>query len=104
MANVQLIVGDTGTGKSTSVETLDPKETFLINCANKPLPFKGSSELYKVGVNLFQSDSSASILPVLDAIDKNPVIKNLIIDDSGFVMTELYFRKSAEKGYKYHAL
>jgi len=101
MANVILIVGDTGTGKSTSTQSLNPKETFIINCANKPLPFKGSGEAYNTtSKNLFEADAAASIIPMLDNIDKQaPHIKNLIIDDSGFIMTELYFRKSAEKGY-----
>ena len=31
MANIVLIVGDQGTGKSASVESLDPKETFIVN-------------------------------------------------------------------------
>lgn len=100
MANVVLVVGDTGTGKSTSTQSLEPKETYMINCANKPLPFKGSGEMYKAGTNLSEVDSAAAILPILEAVNTQaPHIKNLIIDDSGFIMTELYFRKSAEKGY-----
>ena len=35
-----LIIGESGTGKSTSIRTLPPKETFIINVINKPLPFK----------------------------------------------------------------
>jgi septin family protein len=102
MANVILVVGDTGTGKSTAIQTLDSKETYIINCANKPLPFKGSGEIYKAGSNLSEIDSSTSILSVLETINTNAAaahIKNLIIDDSGFIMSEIYFRKSAEKGY-----
>ena len=34
------IVGATGTGKSTSIKFLDPKETYIINTAKKELPFK----------------------------------------------------------------
>ena len=41
MAQSVLIIADSGTGKSTSMRNLDPKETFIINIANKPLPFKG---------------------------------------------------------------
>ena len=41
MAQSVLVIADSGTGKSTSIRTLDPKETFIINIANKPLPFKG---------------------------------------------------------------
>jgi septin family protein len=99
MANVVLIVGDQGTGKSTSIESLDSKQTFMVNCASKPLPFKGSGELYKAGVNLYQGDGAPSIISVLDAVDKNSTIKNLIIDDSGFIMSEIYFKRAAETGF-----
>jgi dephospho-CoA kinase len=40
------IVGQTGTGKSTAIKHLDPKETYIINVAKKELPFKGSEKLY----------------------------------------------------------
>jgi signal recognition particle receptor subunit beta len=35
MAQSILVIADSGTGKSTSIRTLDPKETFIINIANK---------------------------------------------------------------------
>ena len=47
MAQSVLIIADSGTGKSTSIRNLDPKETFIINIANKPLPFKGWKGNYK---------------------------------------------------------
>ena len=40
------IVGATGTGKSTSIKHLNPKETYIINVAKKELPFKGSEKLF----------------------------------------------------------
>jgi hypothetical protein len=100
MANVTLLVGESGTGKSTSIKNLDPKITYLINGAGKPLPFKGSELMYKVGTNLTQSYSAPEIVGVLDAIDKQALhIKNVVIDDSGFVMTEMFFAKAQETGY-----
>lgn len=100
MANLILVAGDTGTGKTTSLEKLDPAVTFLINCANKPLPFKGSSETYKVGKNLYFSHDSMDIKGVMDAVNNQPHIKHLVIDDSNFVMTEFFFKKAADKGYE----
>jgi ABC-type phosphate/phosphonate transport system ATPase subunit len=49
MANAIAVVGDTGTGKSSSImpdETLgliglNPAETFIINVKDKPLPMRG---------------------------------------------------------------
>ena len=41
-----MILGKSGTGKSTSIKGLDPKETVVINVLGKRLPFKGSNALY----------------------------------------------------------
>ena len=46
MAQSVLIIADSWSGKSTSIRDLDPKETFIINIANKPLPFKGWKKNY----------------------------------------------------------
>ncbi|RUP42203.1 MAG: hypothetical protein EKK63_02580 [Acinetobacter sp.] len=101
MANVVLITGNTGTGKSRSLKDLNPKETYLINCANKPLPFVGSGNLYQSGVNMIVSNESGFIVSAIKQVsEKAPHIKNLIIDDSGFIMTELFFKKASEKGYE----
>lgn len=101
MANVVAIVGDTGTGKSTSTELLDPAQTFIVNCANKPLPFRGSAGKYSVAnKNMLHTTSAAEILGLIKIINEKQLhIKNLIIDDSGFVMTELFFLKAQETGY-----
>ena len=50
-----MLLGKSGTGKSTSIKGLDPKETVVINVLGKRLPFKGSNSLYnKENKNLFQ--------------------------------------------------
>jgi ABC-type phosphate/phosphonate transport system ATPase subunit len=41
MANLIALVGQSGSGKSSSIRTLNAEETFIINVASKPLPFKG---------------------------------------------------------------
>ena len=57
MANAIIILGKSGTGKSSSIKGLDPKETVVLNVLGKKLPFKGSSTLYnKEAKNLFRID------------------------------------------------
>ena len=46
MANAVIILGKSGTGKSSSIKTLNPKDTIILNVLGKKLPFKGSSSLY----------------------------------------------------------
>lgn len=41
MAELIGIAGNSGSGKTTSVKDLNPKETFIISVLGKPLPFRG---------------------------------------------------------------
>lgn len=101
MANLVIVVGDTGTGKSTSLRSLDPKETFVVNVLSKPLPFKGSKGLYnEEAKNLYSTASYEKIITLINQInEKAPHIKHLILDDIGFVMLTEFFDSAAEKGY-----
>ena len=42
MANAIILLGKSGTGKSSSIKGLDPKSTVILNVLGKKLPFKGS--------------------------------------------------------------
>ena len=46
MANIIMLLGKSGTGKSTSIKGLDSKETVVINVLGKRLPFIGNNALY----------------------------------------------------------
>ena len=95
------IVGPSGTGKSTSIKTLDPKETFIINVARKELPFKGAEKLYNVEAkNYMEVDDIAQITGLLGTIsEKAPHIKNVVMDDAIYSMSFLMMRKANESGF-----
>jgi hypothetical protein len=101
MAKVVIVAGDTGTGKSTSIKNLDPKETYIINVLNKPLPFKGSKSLYnEANKNIASVSDWGTVKTLIEGVSKNrPEIKNIIVDDIGFVMTSEFFDRSSEKGF-----
>lgn len=101
MANVVLIMGKSGTGKSTSIKTLNPKETVVFNVLKKRLPFKGSKSVYnKENKNLFDIDDYSKITTYLESIDKNATnVKNVIIDDSTYIMRKEYFKTAKQTGY-----
>ncbi len=106
MSNTILILGDSGTGKSTSLRNLDPSETLIINVLDKPLPFKGYKSQYTrlsadgLTGNYYESDDHEKITRVIKLVNtKRLDIKNLIIDDFGFTITNTYMRRSREKTY-----
>ena len=83
MAQSVLIIADSGSGKSTAIRNLNPEETFIINIANKPLPFKGWKSKYTLVSrdnpkgNMTNASSSAGILKAMAHVnEKMPHIKN----------------------------
>jgi len=95
------IVGSTGTGKSTSIKHLDPEETYIINVAKKELPFKGSEKLYNVEKkNYKEVDDANEISRLLKTIsEKAPHVKNIIIEDSNYIMGFNMVSKATETGF-----
>lgn len=106
MANAALIIAETGSGKSTSIRTLDPKTTFINNITNKPLPFKGWKGLYKPfnskeKAGNYTSYSDAKIISnLMDGVNKELThIKTLVIEDFNYMSGFELMNRSNEKGY-----
>ncbi|KXA12940.1 AAA family ATPase [Fusobacterium nucleatum] len=105
MANMIMIIGESGTGKSTSIENLNEKETFIIQAVDKPLPFKEYKKKYPLRSkenpkgNRFISDKAEVIIKILSTLDKEKEIKNIIIDDSQYVMANEFMKRAKEKGF-----
>lgn len=107
MSNTVLVIGQSGSGKSSSIKSLNPKETFIISVINKPLPFKGYKKLYKPLVgwddkegNFLATDDWQRIIKCIQVIDKNrPDIKTLVIDDLQYVLANEFMRRSNEKSF-----
>ena len=83
-----MYLGDTGVGKSTSLRTLDPKETFILSPNVKELPFPGAATNYtrfdpttKKG-NMILVEDIKVIASYLSAISTGyPNIKTIVIED-----------------------
>ena len=100
MANVVMLLGKTGTGKTTSIRTLNPEETIIINVLGKKLPFKGSDALYNVEKkNLFRIEDYQQMINLLQACNGQPHVKNIILDDCIYIMRKEYFKRAKETGY-----
>lgn len=107
MSDLALVIGNSGSGKSSSMRNLNPNETFVINVAGKPLPFKGAKKKYtqldpaKGEGNMLSTSSFANIIKVLKYIDaKRPEIKQIIIDDAGYTMSFDAMDRVKEKGFE----
>jgi ABC-type dipeptide/oligopeptide/nickel transport system ATPase component len=95
------IVGETGTGKSTAIKHLNPEETYIINVAKKELPFKGSEKLYNAeNKNYKEVDDPVEVTRLLKTIsEKASHIKNVVIEDSNYLMGFRMVEKATEVGY-----
>lgn len=101
MAKKILILGRSGTGKSTAIRTLEPTETFIIKCTEKELPFKNSSKLYnKENKNCYTTNNISTVLAALKKINENKKIKTVVLDDFNYLMTYEYKAKADEIGFK----
>ena len=102
------IVGESGTGKSTSLRNLNPEETFIISTTGKPLPFRGYKKKYvpmkiegkTVTGNYYVSSKWDQILKILQIIDKMmPNIKQVVVDDFQYVLSYEFVDRATEVGY-----
>jgi len=78
-----LIIGESGSGKSTSLRNLDSKTTFVIKPNAKPLPFQGASKVYNTeNKNVARINTFKGLESALNTInEEQPHIKTIIIED-----------------------
>lgn len=95
MATPVLIIGKSGSGKSTSLRNCQNDNFNLIRVLNKPLPFKGK-------VNGWFSDDYQQIMKYLIASKA----RSIVIDDAGYLITNHFMKghSSAGKGNTVFAL
>lgn len=89
MAVPVLIIGKSGSGKSTSLRTCQNASWNLIRVLNKPLPFKGK-------INGWCTDDYQQVMKCLIASKAD----SIVIDDAGYLITNHFMRghSSAGKG------
>ena len=109
MSNLVIILGPTGSGKSTSIKNLNPKETMILALKDidKALPFKNSRKLYNAeNKNYFALKDYDEIITYMDSASKNlKNVHNIIIEDATYIMRTEFFNRVAETGYtKYNEL
>ena len=103
MAKVIGVMGESGSGKTTAMRTLDPKTTFYLDCDMKGLSWKGWRDQYNVRkLNYWKTDLVGAVQTMLDKIsteDKFNHIKVVVIDTLNGLMVADEVRRMKEKNY-----
>ena len=89
-----LLIGQSGSGKSTSLRNFKGDEVAVVNVLGKPLPFKSDIKAGKC-------DDYATILKAIANTPK----KTIVIDDANYLITNEFMNKSSVKGFdKYNEM
>lgn len=89
MGTCVLVLGDSGSGKSTSLRNFEPEEVGILNVMGKPLPFrKRLRTANHAGYGTIQQTLKANNL------------RAYVVDDAGYLMSLENFRRAKEAGYQ----
>ena len=84
-----LIIGKSGSGKSTSMRNFKSDEVGIINVISKPLPFKNEN-----GLKTLNTDNYVDVKNILEKAKT----KSIVIDDAGYLITNQFMRKHSNAG------
>ena len=108
MAELIAIVGESGTGKTTSIRNLNPEEVFIISTTGKRPGVRGAKKKYpdvKVTQEGFTGnfystanvDNMGKMMKLVST--KRPEIKTIIVDDFQYIQAFESMERVDEKGY-----
>lgn len=86
MGQTILILGNSGTGKTTSLRNFKSNEITLIKTINKLLPFKGQ----------FEDQTTTDLYTTIISKIQNSKHKVIVVDDFQYVMSNEFFRRAKE--------
>lgn len=94
MAQKILIMGESGTGKSTSMRNCDPATTAIVNPVGKPLPFKGSGKFDMLNGEV-EARKICKFMKEQCAAGK----KLIVVDDFQYILSVPYMNRIKENGW-----
>lgn len=112
MSKSVFYIGPAGSGKTSAIRTLNPKETFIFNSLGKELPWRGSAKQYTYWDkdknpegNMVKTSSAPAIIKWMKHISEGmPQIKEIVIDDNTFVTALELQRRKEESWSKYEVI
>ena len=90
MARYVLIMGDSGSGKSTSLRNFDGNEISVFSITNKDLPFRKKPAIPMI--------KNATYEQIADGLS-HPTKRAYVIDDAGYLLSFELFNRARETGY-----
>lgn len=100
MAKMLLIIGEGGSGKTSSLKNLSPKEHFYIDCDKKGLNYKGWKEDYIEKKNYYKTNDGEVVAKLLHEISNNkPDFKYVTIDTINSIMIADEMKRMKGKSY-----
>lgn len=102
MAKVIGIMGESGSGKTTSMQNLGSQTTFYIDADKKGLSWKGWREQYsKENKNYLKTDNPKLVLQCMQKINEEQNhIKTIVVDTLNGIMVAEEMRRCKEKNYE----
>lgn len=100
MARVLCVMGESGSGKTTSMRKLPPESTLYIDCDGKGLSWKGWRNQYNVErKNYAKTSDKGKVASLLGKCNDMPQIKYIIVDTINGIMVDDEFARMGEKNY-----
>ena len=103
MASPICIMGESGSGKTTSFRNIDPATTLYVDCDKKGLSWKGwKKDFNKENKNYVTTDDPKVALGILKAVnfkEEYKHIKVIVFDTINGLMVADEMRRMKEKGY-----
>lgn len=97
------IMGESGSGKTTSMRNLNPETTMYVDCDKKGLSWKGwRNDFSGEKKNYIQTDFPQVALQILQKVDKSDQYKHInviVFDTINGLMVADEMRRMREKGY-----
>lgn len=89
MAVIVAVMGESGTGKSTSLRNFKQGEASIVNISKKPLPFRNT-------LSVLKTDNYQDIQTILTRAQA----KSIVVDDAQYLMAFEYMHRAKEKGFE----
>jgi len=97
MSTAVLILGESGSGKSTSLRFLEPEKVMLIQAVRKPLPFRSADWQIASKENpegsVIVTDNSQKICAIMQRTKRDIIV----IDDFQYVMANEFMRRVTDQ-------